>query len=179
MSDLVVLGFGAESTAQVALDAIDLLESEGLITLEDLALVTRRENGHIDVKHAHHRVAIGAAAGAVAGVVVGAMAAIPVFGLAVGAAAGAALNKLGHIGVDERMVERMAGELPPGAGHVLMMVDGADDPKVVERLAPYEPHLVVTTLPEQRVTELRRLLDETGIARRGQGASVDVGRERP
>ncbi|GIG67550.1 DUF1269 domain-containing protein [Phytomonospora endophytica] len=166
MADLVVLGFRAESTAQIALDAIDLLESEGLVSLEDLALVTRRENGHIDVKHAHHRVAKGATAGAAAGVVVGALAAIPVFGLAVGAAAGAALNKIGHIGVDERMVERMAGALPPGAGHVLMMVKTADDAKVVERLAPYEPHLVVTTLPDERVAELRRLLDGTGIRRR-------------
>lgn len=167
MADLVVLGFRAESTAQVALSAIDLLETEGLVSLEDLALVTRRENGHIDVKHAHHRAAKGAATGAVAGVIVGAMAAIPVFGLAVGAAAGAALNRIGHIGIDERMVERMAGALSPGSGHVLMMVDDADDAKVVERLAPYEPHLVVTTLPEERVASLRKLLDGTGIGRRG------------
>ncbi|MEV0645312.1 DUF1269 domain-containing protein [Phytomonospora sp. NPDC050363] len=160
MSELVVLGFRAESTAQVAMSAIDLLQSEGLIKLEDLALVTRRDTGVIDVKHSRHLSAKDAATGAVAGVIVGAMAAVPVFGLAAGAAAGGVLGKLNHIGVDERLVARMAGELPPGAGHVLMMVDAADDAKVIERLAPYEPHLVYTSMSEERVGELRGLLDQ-------------------
>lgn len=148
MADLVVLGFPAESAAQVAMSQLDLLRNEGHLELEDLALITRGGDGRIRVAHARRRTATGATGGAVAGVVVGALAAIPVFGLAVGAAAGAALAKAGSIGVDERLVERMAGELSPGTAHVLLMVESGDAGTVAERMRPYAPELVVTTLPE-------------------------------
>ncbi|GLZ76104.1 hypothetical protein Afil01_09110 [Actinorhabdospora filicis] len=154
MADLVVLGFPAESAAQVAMSQLDLLRNEGALVLEDLALITRREDGRIHVAHARHPARKGAAGGAVAGVVVGALAAIPVFGLTVGAAAGAALAKAGAIGVDERLVEQMAGELSPGAAHVLMMVESGDAGTVTERMRPYAPELVVSTLPEELTREL-------------------------
>lgn len=154
MADLIVLGFPAESAAQVAMSQLDLLRNEGLLQLEDLALITRRQDGRINVAHSRHRTATGAVGGAVAGVVVGAMAAIPVFGLAVGAAAGAALAKAGALGVDEKLVTEMAGRLNPGAGHVLMMVESGDAEKVAERMRPFDPELIVSTLPKDRTDAL-------------------------
>ena len=152
MAELLVLGFRAESTAQVALSTVDLMRNEGLIHLEDLALLTRRDDGHIDVKHTGHRNGGGAT-----GAVVGALAAVPAYGNPGGTPANMPLDQAGQLRIDAEAIARLADGLAPGSGQVVMLVDEADDGKVAERLAPYDPQMVVTTLPEPRAAAYRAM----------------------
>ena len=60
MSDLIVLAFDDETSAGSMLDKIASLQKMQIITLEDAAVVVRRQDGKAKVKQANSLVGAGA-----------------------------------------------------------------------------------------------------------------------
>jgi uncharacterized membrane protein len=89
MSDLYVLAFKTETGAQEAAETIKDLQKQELITLEDAAIVVRREDGKVKVKQAQSLVGAGALGGAFWGMLIGLIFWMPWLGLAIGALSGA------------------------------------------------------------------------------------------
>src|ERR687888_433971 len=63
MSDLVVVGFQGEDTADQVLNKLVALQKEHLIDLEDACVVVRDQNGTVHLKQAVHLAGMGAASG--------------------------------------------------------------------------------------------------------------------
>ena len=60
MSELIVFAFDTETGASEMRDALGRLQKEHLISLEDAAVVVRREDGKVKVKQAVSLVGAGA-----------------------------------------------------------------------------------------------------------------------
>ena len=96
MSDLIVLTFKNETGAAEMRDTLVSLQKQKIVTLEDAAVVVRRQDGKVKVKQAVSLVGAGALGGAFWGMLIGLLFFAPWLGLAIGAATGALSGKFSH-----------------------------------------------------------------------------------
>ena len=83
MSDLIVIGYPDETTAQKVWEELVKLEHDYLVDLEDAAVIRRDTKGKLHVTTpAHHAVAWGTLSGVFWGVVIGLLLLFPIAGLA-------------------------------------------------------------------------------------------------
>jgi uncharacterized membrane protein len=98
MSDLAVVSFKGEETADQVLTKLQQMQREHLIDLEDACIVVRSAKGKVHLKQAVDLVKIGALSGAawggMFGALVGLMLLNPLVGLATGMAIGASTGAL-------------------------------------------------------------------------------------
>ena len=94
MSDLIVVGFKGEDTADQVLNKLASLQKEPLIDLGDACVVVRDQSGQVHLKQTLNLVGMGAASGGFSGLMWGTLAGLlllnPVAGLLTGVT-GAAL----------------------------------------------------------------------------------------
>ena len=97
MSDLIVVAFPGEDTADQVLNKLQALQKEHLIDLEDACVVVRDRNGKVHVKQAVNLVGLeaasGGAFGAFWGTLIGLLFLNPLAGLFTGAAFGAGAGR--------------------------------------------------------------------------------------
>jgi uncharacterized membrane protein len=75
MSDLIVVGFTGEDTADQVLNKLQALQREHLIDLEDACVVVRDHSGNVRLKQAMKLVGVGAASGGLSGALWGTLSA--------------------------------------------------------------------------------------------------------
>ena len=71
MSNLIVFTFDNETEAERMRDALVSMEKQKLISLEDAAVVVRRQDGKVKVKQAQSLVGAGALGGSFWGLLIG------------------------------------------------------------------------------------------------------------
>src|ERR1700730_3005616 len=121
MSDLVVVSFKGQETADQVLTKLQQMQKEHLIDLEDACVVVRTANGKVHLKQAVDLVKIGALSGAawggLFGTLVGLMLLTPLGGLAtgmaIGASTGALSGVLAHYGIDDDFMRSMGQNIEP------------------------------------------------------------------
>lgn len=135
------------------------LAKQGLVQLDDAAVVSRDAGGALDIRHELDRGVIG---GAVGGGVLGMLLSFmfPIAGLLFGAAAGAMLGKLVDMGIDGKWVAQTAESLGPNRSALFVLVSdrSAVDP-LIAALQPYRGVVRQTTLPDKLAEQLRRALE--------------------
>jgi uncharacterized membrane protein len=175
VAELVVLAFESRSKARRALQALKRLQTEEqAVTLRDWALVVHDADGGVTV--AEHsgapaespeeageagRTAIKAG---VAGLVVGSLVLAPLAGLMVGTLLGATIGQRRQEepqepqerGVDQAFLREAGEVLPPGAAALFVHGVAADAARAIERLAPFGPRVVRTTLSAEGEAALRQ-----------------------
>src|SRR5918997_2208193 len=104
MSDLIVVTFEGEGTADQVLATVRGVEHGGGFGLDDTAIVAKSRDGAVRVKNEWSS---GAETGAVAGGLLGALVTFffPPIGAAVGAGLGAFVGSRFETGVDQRFVD--------------------------------------------------------------------------
>jgi uncharacterized membrane protein len=170
VAELLVLGFGTKSKARRALRELKRLqEAEHAVTLQDWALLFREADGRIVVDQAggappaapaqDGSVAIKSSVG---GLVVGSLFLAPLAGVMVGALIGATVaERRAHharprpTGVDPAFEREAADVLQPGAAALFLHGVAADAERVVERLRPFEPRVVRTSISPEAEAALR------------------------
>src|SRR6056297_955480 len=135
MSSLVVLRFGDMGGAEAMRDKMYELQKRELITLEDAAVVVRKENGKAKVKQAHSLVGAGALGGAFWGMLIGLLFFAPWLGLIAGAAGGALSGKLGDIGVDDSFIKEVSETIEPGNSALFLLARDAEIDRITEEVA--------------------------------------------
>lgn len=117
---LLIAKFDNEQGAKEALKAIE----EAQVERGDAAVLTKNEQGEINVKEAHSW-GWGILTGAVAGGLIGLF--VPVVGVIVGAGTGAALgavvDKLRDAGFPDERLKTMAESLEPGDSMIIILLD--------------------------------------------------------
>jgi uncharacterized membrane protein len=157
MNHLIVAVFDTEDAARKALQQLRTLEREGVLELEDTAVVVRDRDGKTHVKG---EVSGTTETGAVAGAVIGAMLwfLFPVVGILVGAALGAAVGSLMDTGVDEDFIADVKRTLEPGKSALFVVIRKASMDAVVGALEPFRGELLQTTLDPDAEMQLREAL---------------------
>jgi uncharacterized membrane protein len=156
--NLVVLSFNDEQQAGAALRALRDQQKQGLIHLNDTAVITKDQAGKV---HTHNEASsateIGAVAGGALGLVLFFM--FPVAGVAIGAAGGAAVGALLDQGVDGKFVKEVSENLTPGTSALFLVFDRAN-PAVMQVLEPFHGKVIQTTLPSDIEERLRKAVHE-------------------
>ena len=93
MSDLVAIAFSSKEKAQQALQRAVEMQKQHLVDLGDAVIVTKDENGKVNLQQSINTTAMGAASGGLWGALIGMLFLNPLLGLAVGAASRSARRR--------------------------------------------------------------------------------------
>ncbi|MFD1643926.1 DUF1269 domain-containing protein [Halohasta litorea] len=134
MKKLIVLAFDNENDALEVRDKLFELQKQGLIQMEDAAVVVRNEQGKTDVKQAQSLVGAGALGG-----------------------------KFADIGIDDDFIKEVGEEIDPGESALFMLATDAQTERVIEELEPYDPRLLETNLSTEDEEKLREEFAADGL----------------
>jgi uncharacterized membrane protein len=156
MSELVVLAFDREDGAQQMLGEIRSLQQQELIKLEDAAVVVRKLDGHVKVKQAQSLVGTGAVGGAFWGMLIGLLFLAPWLGAAIGALGGALGGKMTDIGIDDKFIKQVGGQIKPGNSALFMLIRQVTADRVLQQIHDFPGTTVMrTSLSEEQDKKLR------------------------
>lgn len=157
MSDLIVLAFDTETGAAEMRDRLVKLQKQHIISLEDAAVVVRRQDGKVKVKQAVSLVGQGALGGAFWGLLIGIIFWMPWLGLAVGAISGAVAGGLTDIGVDDKFIKDVGNTIEPGHSALFLLVREATKDKLEDELKRFNAKVLQTSLSNEDEAKLRAL----------------------
>jgi uncharacterized membrane protein len=155
MSELIVFGFKTETGAAEMRDALARLQKQHLITLDDAAIVVRRQDGKVKVKQAVDLVGEGALGGAFWGMLIGLLFFMPWMGLAIGGISGALAGKLSDIGIDDDFIKEVGAAVEPRNSALFLLVRDVAPDKVLDELAQFDAKLLRTSLSTEKEARLR------------------------
>ena len=161
MSDLIVIGYPDEETAEKAWGELVKLQQDFLVDLEDAAIVRRDRKGKLYVTTpAHHAVAWGSLSGLFWGVLIGLIFLWPLAPLAgvAGGIMGAALGAAGNLGVKDDFRQRVQDLVQPGTSAILVIVRKVTPDKFIEAMRPYGGTVLQTSLPHDAEQQLMQAL---------------------
>jgi len=162
--ELVVLGFEEMTKADEVVPQIEAMQREGLLDLADWARVIRRPDGKLDVRQATSTAGAGAAGGALWGMLFGLLFLMPLAGLAIGAITGGLMGKLADYGIDDKFIKDVGSQITPGSSALFLYISRATGDKVIERLRPFNPTLVRTSLSQDAEDKLRAAMTADAAA---------------
>jgi uncharacterized membrane protein len=172
MSDLIVVAFPGEDTADQVLNRLQALQKEHLIDLEDACVVVRDRHGKVHVKQAVNLVGLeaasGGAFGAMWGTLIGLLFLNPLAGLLTGAAfgagAGALSGMLSDYGINDDFIRSLGDTLEPGTSALFVLVRRATLDKVLPEVRPFGGQVIRTSLSTEQEARLRRALEDVAVA---------------
>jgi uncharacterized membrane protein len=169
MSDLIVVSFKGEDTADQVLNKLASLQKEHLLDLDDACVVVRDQSGQIRLKQTLNLVGMGAASGGFSGLMWGTLAGLlllnPLAGLltgmtgaALGAGVGALAGALHDYGIDDAFMRSLGTTIEPGSSALFVLVRRATPDKVLPELRPFGGTVLQTSLSKEQEERLRQAL---------------------
>jgi uncharacterized membrane protein len=155
MSELIVLAFDNQEGAFQARDRLLGIQKRRMLQLADAAVVVRREDGKVKVKHLTELVGSGAFGGAFWGLLIGLLFAVPWMGVALGAAAGAAIGRLTDHGVDDKFIKEVSETIQPGHSALFLLIHTGDLGTWLDELKEFNPTVLQTSLSQEDEAKLR------------------------
>ena len=157
MATLVAIGYPDESTATEALDTVRKLESELIIQADQVAAISRDQQGQLHTYSGHGAsgTAGGAAIGSFWGFLFGLLFFIPFAGLAIGAGMGALFGHMGEHGLDKEFQHQVRDYLKPGTSALFMVIEQATPDKAVAALSQYGGTVIRTSLSDEDTKKLQ------------------------
>jgi uncharacterized membrane protein len=160
MANLIVFAFDNETEAGRMRDTLVDMQKQQIITLQDAAVVIRRQDGKVKVKQAQSLVGTGALGGSFWGLLIGSLFWAPWLGMAIGAATGAVAGALTDIGVDDKFIKEVGENIEPGHSALFLLVTDSTTDKVLEGLTDFNPKVYQTSLSEEDEAKLRATFAE-------------------
>ena len=160
MSNLIVFTFDNETEAERMRDSLVSMQKQQIISLEDAAVVIRREDGKVKVKQAQSLVGAGALGGSFWGLLIGLLFWAPWLGLAIGAATGALAGGMTDIGVDDKFIKEVGENIELGHSALFLLVTDSTPDKVMDGLSDFHPTVYQTSLSEEDDAKLRAAFGE-------------------
>jgi uncharacterized membrane protein len=160
MSDLVVLAFNDENTAERAKSKLLQLQQQRLIQLDDLVVVIRHADGRAEVKQAAKATTGAAMGGAFWGMLIGMLFLAPFAGAAIGAGMGALMGHFHDIDVDQKFMREVGDSLTPGTSGVFLLIHQVTADRVIDQMQEFHPKVVRTSLSSEKEARLRESFSE-------------------
>jgi uncharacterized membrane protein len=157
MATLSVLKFDDPNGADRVLIALEGLQEQQMINLEDAAVVSWPAGTKKPKTHQLHSTAgAGASWGALWGFLFGLIFFMPFLGAAMGAAGGALGGSLDDVGIDDDFIRQVREKVTPGTSALFALTSGATAPdRVIDELKQYDFEIISTNLPEEQENKLR------------------------
>jgi uncharacterized membrane protein len=158
MATFTVWKFDSAGGADDALNTLERLQKEELITLEDGAVVSWAEGKKKPkTRQLHSMAGAGAMGGAFWGFLFGLLFFVPIFGLAVGAAIGGLSGSMADVGIDDNFIEEVRQKITPGTSALFLLTSGAVQDKVREEMSGIAGHaeLIHTHQTNEQEAKLR------------------------
>ena len=158
MSHILVVTFEDETQALSVLESLKSLQHQGLLSLDDAAVIVKDAKGEVHVKT---KVESGVKVGAVAGGFLGLLIAsflFPLAGIALGAAGGALIGKSFHTGVDKNFVTEVRNSLQPGNSAILFIVRNENVGLLINALEPYKGKIYHSSFDSEAEEQMRKAL---------------------
>lgn len=158
--NLVVIAFDDMETAAEVHAALVSAKKQGLVTIDDAAVVVKDEEGKV---HVDNQVArgtwIASGVGGALGLLIGGIF-FPIGGLVLGLAGGALVAKAMDLGVDGKWVDEVSEQIQPGTSAIFILAENANTAAIMAVLRGYEGHLMQTTLDTDAEEAIRKALDD-------------------
>lgn len=157
MSDLIVIAFPSPEGAFAARAAFARLQKDYLVEMEDVVVVTRAEDGRVQLHQAVPMTAMGALGGTMWGSLVGLLFLNPLLGAAVGAGAGALSGALTDIGIPDPFLREVGASLDGGGAALAVLLHRMTADRVLDRLSAegIQGRVLQTSLPADAEARLR------------------------
>jgi uncharacterized membrane protein len=155
MSDLVVFALKTETGSQEMAEAVKGLQKQELITLEDAAIVVRKQDGKAKVKQANSLVGAGALGGAFWGMLIGLLFFAPWLGLAIGALSGAIGGHFTDVGIDDKFIKEVGNTIEPGHSALFLLIYQWTEDRVLSELDAFDAKVLKTSLSAEDEAKLR------------------------
>lgn len=160
MSNLVVITFENAEEAGKVRDTLHNIEKQGLLSLDDSAVVVKDAEGKVHFENQTDRgVKVGAVGGGALGLLIGSVF-FPFAGLVGGAVAGAVVGKLADLGIDQKFVHEVGAALKPDSSAIFILVREANPNVALAALKPYKGQVYHTSLPTETEEHLREILSK-------------------
>jgi uncharacterized membrane protein len=158
MSHILVVTFEDETQAMSVLQSLKSLEHQGLLSLDDAAVIVKDAQGEVHVKNkTESGVKVGAVAGGFLGLLIAGFL-FPLAGIALGVAGGALIGKTFHTGVGKDFVKEVRNSLQPGNSAILFVVHNENVGLLIAALEPYKGKIYQSSFDSEAEAELRKAL---------------------
>ena len=158
MSTLAVIAYPEQGTAAEAAAALGRMQKELLIELEDVAWVTKAQDGKMKLHQGTSLTGAGAAGGAMWGFLFGLLFLVPIAGMAIGAASGALAGHLADYGLDDKWIKEVAGSIQPGGSALFVMARNANQERVLPEMAKFGGTVLKTNLTSEQQQALEEAI---------------------
>jgi uncharacterized membrane protein len=166
MSELVAVSYPDVYRAGEVCAALQRLQRELLIDMEDAAYITREQDGTIKLHQTQPVVGLatglGASRGTIWGTLIGLLFMQPLLGMAagamLGAATGAMTGKMTDYGIPDPFMKELAGELLPGTSMLFVLFRKITWDKVLPQISQYGGTISHSTLSTEAEERLRTAL---------------------
>jgi uncharacterized membrane protein len=157
MATLSVLKFNDPGGADRVLIALQGLQEQQMIALEDAAVVSwPLGNKKPRTRELASLTGTAALGGAFWGFLLGLIFFVPFLGAAIGAGMGALGGSLADVGIDEDFIRQVREKVTPGTSALFALTSGATAPeRVIDELKAYDFEIISTNLPEEQENQLR------------------------
>jgi uncharacterized membrane protein len=141
-------------------EALKELERQGLLSLDDAAVIVKDADGKFKVHgQADRGVKWGAGGGALIGLLLGSIF-FPIGGIVLGALAGAGIGAAANIGIDKKFIQDIQAAMPDGSSAIIIYARHGDPNAVRAALEPFHGKVYQTSLDTEAEQALHRALDE-------------------
>jgi uncharacterized membrane protein len=166
MSDLIVVGFKDEDTADQVLNKLTALQKDYLIDLEDSCIVVRDQGGQVHLKQGINLTSLGAKTGGLQGAMWGTLIGLlflnPLIGMvtgaALGAGSGALAGRLADYGINDDFIRSVGSTIAPGSSALFVLVRRVTADRVLPELQGFEGTVLRTSLSNEQEERLRQAL---------------------
>jgi uncharacterized membrane protein len=156
MASLTVWKFSTPYGADAAMERLQMLQSQQLITVQDAAMVSW-ETGQKKPKtrQLHDTKKAGALGGAFWGLLFGLIFFIPILGMAIGAASGALFGSMADVGISDSFIKSVRDQVTPGTSALFLLSSDAVIDRVREEFPVHEAELISTNMSAEQEAKLR------------------------
>jgi len=163
-SSLIVLAFDTMDEAEQVHEALVKGKKEGMLTIEDAAVVVKDAEGKVHVKNQVSRSTwMATGVGGALGLLIGSIF-FPIGGLVLGLAGGAVVGRLMDLGVDGEFVKDVGEQIKPGTSALFVLVNGENPAAELAILRQYKGHVLQTTLDSDAEQAIRDALEDDSAA---------------
>ena len=157
MTALTVWKFNTPEGAQNALNKLESLSKQALLTIEDAAVVSWPPGKKKPkTRQLHSMGGAGALGGAFWGLLFGLLFFMPLFGLAVGAGIGALAGHFSDYGIDDDFIKQVQSKVTQGTSALFLLSSEVTVDKVSDAFKETQMELVQSNLSAEQEAKLRQ-----------------------
>ena len=156
MSSLTVWKFPTPFGADAALEKLQGLQGQQLITVQDAATVSwEAGKKKPKTRQMNDTTARGALGGGFWGLLFGLIFFVPILGLAIGAASGALFGSLADVGISDHFIKSVRDQITPGTSALFLLSSDAVIDRVKAEFPASDAQLIETNLSTEQEAKLR------------------------